>query len=657
MSFDYDKLKKKQESSGEQWASYSDLFMVLSVVFLLLYVTASLRTGTHTLQQQIQNQQLAEKAQDLENQIKAYNNLKENYLDKTATKKEQDVYAELMDKLTLLQDENKEEASALRAKALENEKKELALNQYQQIIRNIINSNVLSKSKIKRRDRTIASANDTIADQQETIQIKDETILERDKTIEDKEGEIANLDKEVAKKKAIIAKKNSVIALKQKILRKKQKEIVSLNKDITVKKKQIKSNERKISKINRNLNRQIKSLKREQKKRKISKKNFLKKMAAIKAKSKKEINWLARKNKKIKYKLSKVSKAVSSANQQLVKANKTIKSQESQKAKLDRELSSVQNQKAALDAELTKVQSEVVATKAELEQTKAKFQQQVSSLEGQKSQLEQQRNKLQNQKNLLKSQKRELKDINSKLAKVNTKLDKDKKQLTKVSKKLEKEKKQLAKEKIVLKTEKQKLSKDLKKAQEIINAKKSLAKQISKNFRKAGIKASVDAGTGEVVLAFGNSYFDNGKARLKGSMKKTLNKFMPIYAESIFKDPKIAKKIKSVDIIGFSSPTYAGRYVNPNSLAPKDKKAIEYNTNLSIERAKSVFKHIIDTNRLKYSRQNQITPLLKVSGRSYFSGALKGRAPAKEMSKKEFCSLYDCKKEQRVIIRFELDQR
>ena len=79
MSFDYDKLKKKHDS-GEQWTSYSDLFMVLSVVFLLLYVTASLRTGTHTLQQQIRNQVLSEKAENLENTIKAYENQKEHYL-------------------------------------------------------------------------------------------------------------------------------------------------------------------------------------------------------------------------------------------------------------------------------------------------------------------------------------------------------------------------------------------------------------------------------------------------------------------------------------------------------------------------------------------------------------------------------------------------
>ncbi|MAX66757.1 MAG: hypothetical protein CME66_07450 [Halobacteriovoraceae bacterium] len=656
MSFDYDKLKKKHES-GDQWASYSDLFMVLSVVFLLLYVVASLRTGTHTLQQQIKNQQLAERAQDLENQIKAYNNLKENYLEKSANEKEQEMYEQLMDKLTLLEEENREEASELRKRALENERKEMALNQYQQMIRNIINANVLSKSKIKRRDRTIASAKETIKTQVETIQLKDEEILQREQLIEQKESQIANLDQEVENKKKVIEQKDSIIALKQKVLKAKQQEISKLNKDINQKKKRIQINERKIAKINSNLNKQIQKLKNEQKKRKISKANYIKRMRALKKQSEREVAKLSQRNQSIKKKLVAVNTAVSKANKQLEFANKTIEKQQEQKRKLDQELSSAQSQKAKLDAELAKVQNQFAQTKAELEETKQAFQAEVARLEGQRSALEAQRNKLKGQKNLLKSQQEELKKINKQLAGVNSKLDAEKDQLTAVTKQLGEEKRKLAAEKDKLTGEKNQLSKDLKKAQEIINAKKKLAKKISDNFKRNGIEASVDPETGEVVLAFGDSYFDSGRARLKTDMRKTLNKFMPIYAESIFNDPKIAKKIKAVDIIGFASPTYQGRYVNPNSLDPKDRKAMEYNTNLSIERAKSVFKHIIDTRKLKFGKQKQITPLLKVSGRSYFSGALEGRAPAKEMSRKEFCQKYDCKKEQRVIIKFELDNK
>ncbi|MAE57477.1 MAG: microtubule-binding protein, partial [Halobacteriovorax sp.] len=158
------------------------------------------------------------------------------------------------------------------------------------------------------------------------------------------------------------------------------------------------------------------------------------------------------------------------------------------------------------------------------------------------------------------------------------------------------------------------------------------------------------------ILAFGQNYFDTGKANLKGGMQKTLNKFVPIYAKSLFQDPNIAKKIKSVDVIGFASPTYRGKYVNPNSLDPKDKKAIEYNLDLSYRRARSIFDHMFDTRKLKFEDQKKLLPLVKVSAKSFFSGNKDRRMPASTMSRREFCKKYDCKKEQRVIIKFDLNE-
>ena len=634
MSFDYDKLKKKSEQ-GNQWASYSDLFMVLSVVFLLLYVTASLRTGTHTLQQQILNERLAQKAQDLENQIKVYNSLKDNYLEKQASISEQQVYEKLMGKITLLKEENNQEASALRAKALENEKKEEALNEYQQIVRNIINANVLSKSRLRRKDSFIAVQKDTITEQVKTIETKDLTISEKEKTISEKMREIANLDNEVLEKKNIILEKDKVIEEKKEILREKQKLITNLNRDIEEKKTQIQLNQNKISSINNDLKKQMKSLELEKKKRKISAKNYRIRMARIKKQSEKEISLLNQKNKQITKKLVVVSSKVENANKQLENANTTILSQKEQKENLDRELK--------------KMVVKVADTRSQFEKTKKQFQAQITDLKSEKKVLEEQRialgreqDKLRKEKDLLtkqndklalqkvelaqkknqlEMQKNELASINQQLADVNNQLASDNSQLDTIKNKLLEDKARLNNEKQKLNAKNSNLSVELKKAQETINAKKQLAKSIISNFSKAGIKADVNEETGEVVLSFGKSFFDIGRSNLKTEMKKALNKFMPIYSESISNDPKVASKIKSVDIVGFASPTYGGRYVNPNSLDPKDRKAIEYNTNLSIERAKSVFNHIIDTNKLKYSLQRKITPLLKVSGRSYFSGA------------------------------------
>ncbi len=61
MSFNYDKNKAQSSHQDSFWTSYSDLFLGLSTIFLLLYVTASLRTGTEGLRNQIENQKLSMK--------------------------------------------------------------------------------------------------------------------------------------------------------------------------------------------------------------------------------------------------------------------------------------------------------------------------------------------------------------------------------------------------------------------------------------------------------------------------------------------------------------------------------------------------------------------------------------------------------------------
>ncbi len=57
-----------------------------------------------------------------------------------------------MSKLTLLQDDAHQEKDLLRQKAKENKEKEFALNQYQALIRNIINTNILAKTQIAHRE-------------------------------------------------------------------------------------------------------------------------------------------------------------------------------------------------------------------------------------------------------------------------------------------------------------------------------------------------------------------------------------------------------------------------------------------------------------------------------------------------------------------------
>jgi outer membrane protein OmpA-like peptidoglycan-associated protein len=193
---------------------------------------------------------------------------------------------------------------------------------------------------------------------------------------------------------------------------------------------------------------------------------------------------------------------------------------------------------------------------------------------------------------------------------------------------------------------------DLERTRAVANARKDLAGKIASTFAQSGVKGAVDARTGEVTLDFGEEYFDTGSTALKPKMRVSLEKFIPLYAKSLFSDPKIAAKIGSVEIIGFASSTYMGKYVNPKSTRPEDKAAIEYNLKLSFGRANSIFSHVLNQSKLSKEDRDRLMPLMKVVGRGYLP---EGRAPADipdGLSEKEFCARYNCKKAQRVIVKF-----
>jgi hypothetical protein len=106
MSFDYEKVKAKQEDAhGNSWTAYSDLFMMLSTVFLLLYVSVGLRSQTSGVAVHEKIKQLTQKNADLEQQLQVYNTLKEQHMKNEASQEEAQVYDKLMNKLSLLRDE------------------------------------------------------------------------------------------------------------------------------------------------------------------------------------------------------------------------------------------------------------------------------------------------------------------------------------------------------------------------------------------------------------------------------------------------------------------------------------------------------------------------------------------------------------------------
>ncbi|HXH30805.1 MAG TPA: hypothetical protein VNJ01_08320 [Bacteriovoracaceae bacterium] len=628
--FHYNKLKS-ESSSNDSWGSYSDLFMVLCFVFLMMYVVSSLRSGTNSIQKHLEQQKMNRENDDLRAQIKAYDTLKDAAL-QDESQDEQKVYKELMDKLSLLQDEAKEEKNKLRRQAQDNEQKEKALNKYQQVIRNIIDANVLAKSKLKVREE-------------------------------------------------IIDKKNVVI--------------VDLNEEIEEKKQEIAENNTQINKINKELSKNITNLMKAQKSSKISKQKATAQINALKQQSMKKITQLNQENRQVQDQMAKINQELSQTSQQLAQTEtklvEEVQENEQLAQKLDQTVGEYQSQiKGMQEAHQQKMAQDKAQFENKLQSANMTAQEKARQLaefnkaaqaknEAMGSQINslkqdlagaasrEQAKALENMK-LAKEvgdQKGQIQGMEAahtaklageratfegKLAAANLSGQEKAKQLADFNAKAKAQTEALGQEIAGLKG-------SLAEAQERANARAKLSKEIGAALKSVGVDADVNPNTGDVTISFGKDYFDNDSSKLKNSMAGVLKKFIPKYSESLFKDPKIASKITSVDIVGFASPTYQGKYIDPLSLNPGDQKAAKYNLDLSYQRARAIFDYMFDTGKITYGNQKQLLSMVKVTGRSFFT---EGRAPAgvvPGMTQKEFCAKFDCKQAQKVIIKFNMDDK
>ncbi|MCB9091609.1 MAG: hypothetical protein H6621_08755 [Halobacteriovoraceae bacterium] len=624
MALDYDKLKDKHHSSGEHWTSYSDLFMVLSVVFLLLYVTSSVRSRTQSLFGKFEQQKIINENEDLKRQIKAYNALKEDYIQKEASNQELQMYENLMSKLDLLQDETKKESDDLKRQAQDNIEKVKALNQYQQMIRNVINTNLLAKKRIKRRDDVIVQKNEKISDQKFQIQGLDQTVREQSQNIEEKEK--------------LIQDQNNELTQKQLELSVKREQVSQLSQDVANKRKLIAENTEKIATLNNNLESKINELRETYKRADSSQKEMELKIAKLRLANRKKINALKDQKDQLDSKLSTLDSQLAVANTQLINADQKLKEQEEYKKNLENEIASAnENYKNKIESMKSDFQNKIATQRAQLEdqlnREKASAAEKAQRLAQFKKQADAEKEKLNDA----------LKSLNNKVADAQSKLAAAKADHQKYLDSIKK-----------LQDDQTELNKDVQKYKELAGAKKDLANKIAKNLRANGVNASVNPKNGDVTLSFGREYFDTGKSDLKPGMKQSLQKFVPVYAKSLLDDEKIAKNLRSVEIVGFSSPTYRGKYVDPNSLEIKDRTALNYNLDLSYKRARSIFNYMFNKEKMNYQYQNEILPLVKVTGRSFLAEGVKGRNLASGIDRDQYCNKYNCQKSQKVILRFNL---
>lgn len=555
MPFDYN--KNKQGHSGDSfWTSYSDLFLGLSTIFLLLYVTASLRTGTDAIQSQVENQKLTMQVDELRSQLKMYEQVKADYLEKSASKSEMQEYQELMDKLTLLKEDAKSDQERLAQEALENEHKAQALNKYQQMVRNIINANKVAKSKLITRNGII--------DEQES-------------TIDEQKKDIGTLQADVENKKNLIAE-----------------------------------GEKKIDQTKAALNHSKQQLLAAYRQNKLTKRQFQERTRALQEQSEQKI-------------------------QNLQAANQTYSNQ----------LNDLSDQLKGTQTQLAGTQSQLAGTRAAL----ADKEHETQALRGQADSLKQ---KIAGIKDAYEAERgRERAAYEAKLRQ--GRMDAAERARAEAAYRAEADRraKEMQSRIAGLSGRLKDTEGELSKAKEEMDARREIAREIKKGFAAAGVKADIDMKTGEVVLDFGDTYFESDSANLKPRMKDIIERAMPIYSKSLFGNQKVANKISSVEIVGFASPTYKGRYVDPRSNKPDDKAALKYNMDLSYRRANSIFSYLVSNKNNDFKYQQDLLSLMKVSGRSFLEVMkVQGRSPA---SAAEFCKVNDCKKAQKVIVRFSMD--
>ena len=635
MSLNYHK-SNGQHSGDSFWTSYSDLFLGLSCIFLLLYVVSSMRQGADVIKQQVQNEQLAMEVNDLKNQLKAYEDIKNQYMKDQASPSEKNEYNELVDKLSLLKEENLSENDRLKKALLANESKEDSLNKYQQMVRNMLNANKLAKVKINTRENVIEE--------------KSQVIEEKIQVITEKQAQVNELENEVSKNKQLIAQE-----------------------------------ENQILKAKAQLNERLKQLKNSFKANKITRIILEKKMSQANLENQNKVKSLLQEKKQYQEELAGATNKLQAVSNNLDETknilNKKTNELVTTKGVLDQktgELMAAQGSLAQTSGELSATKGLLNKKSGELETTKGVLNKKTGELMAAQGSLEQTSGELSATKGLLNKKSGEAESLQNKLSQ--SALDTESKIAglkNSFAEQQGKEKSSFQGELNKLKlsaaekgrreeafrlasSEKEKslnkqmsgLQGQLEKAKAEIEARQSVAKDIKNRFANAGIKAEVNSETGEVLLDFGNSYFDSGSSQLKAEMKSVIEKAIPVYAKSLLGNVKTAEKVSGVEIIGFASPTYKGRFVDPKSSKKEDQDALKYNMDLSYMRAKSIFNYIVDNQKNQTPNEKDLMSLMKVSGRSF----LEVGKIDKNVAPEDFCKFNDCKKAQRVVIRFNMDQ-
>lgn len=138
--------------------------------------------------------------------------------------------------------------------------------------------------------------------------------------------------------------------------------------------------------------------------------------------------------------------------------------------------------------------------------------------------------------------------------------------------------------------------------------KEDVSEHLNKQLKSQNLNVHLDKMTGKVEIS-DLELFETGSYKLSSKGKAYLDKFVPVYINTIFSDPKLSDRILNIVIQGHTdSQSFSG--VNS-----KDLQFIK-NMELSLSRANAVAEYIFQTNyNKKYN--DKLHKMLTVEGKSY----------------------------------------
>lgn len=140
-----------------------------------------------------------------------------------------------------------------------------------------------------------------------------------------------------------------------------------------------------------------------------------------------------------------------------------------------------------------------------------------------------------------------------------------------------------------------------------------VAKELTQNMKEQKIDAAIDKLTGQVKIS-DLELFELNSYKLSRKGEKYLDKFIPIYINTIFSNPKLYDKISNIVIQGHTdSQTF-------KNVSSKEEQFTK-NMDLSLKRANSVSEYIFKTG---YNRKytDKLTKTIVVEGKSFIEPVL-----------------------------------